>query len=66
MNVKRIEARTNLNYRKVVEKIVGDKSITPSHIVVWLTRELTLLQKYILELLIDRISTQVKMSLLEE
>ena len=66
MNVKRIKARTNINYRKVVEKIVGDKSITPDHIVIWLIRELTLLQKYILELLIDRISTQVKMSLLEE
>lgn len=60
MNVKRIKARTNLNYREVVEKIVRDKSISPSHIVIWLTRELTLLQKYILELLIDRISTQIK------
>lgn len=60
MNVKRIKARTNLNYRKVVEKIVKDKSISPSHIIMWLMRELTLLQKYILELLLDRISTQIK------
>ena len=61
MNVKRIKARTNLNYRKVVEKIVGDKSISPSHTVIWLIRELTLLQKYILELLIDKVKTQIKM-----
>ena len=60
MNVKRIKARIKLNYREVIEKIVGDKSISPSHIIIWLSRELTLLQKYILELLIDRISTRIK------
>lgn len=61
MNVKRIKARLNLNYRKLIEKIVEDKSISQSHIIIWLISELTLLQKYILELLIDRISTQIKM-----
>lgn len=60
MNIKRIEARVHLNYREVVEKIVNDKSISPSHVVVWLLKELTILQKYILELLMDRINKQIK------
>lgn len=60
MNIKQIEARVHLNYQDVVEKIVNDKSISPSHVVVWLIRELTTLQKYILELLIDRINQQIK------
>lgn len=60
MNVKQIRARVNLNYREIVEKIVDDKSLTPGDIVVWLIKELTILQKYILELLVDRIETKLK------
>ena len=60
MNIKRIEARTNIKYQNVVERIVNDKSISPSHVVVWLLRELTILQKYILELLMDRINKQIR------
>ena len=60
MNIERIKARTNIEYQNVVEKIVDDKSMSPSHVVFWLIRELTILQKYILELLIDRINKQIK------
>lgn len=60
MNIKRIESRVKVNYQKVVEKIVDTKSISPSHVVLWLIKELTILQKYILELLIDRIETELK------
>ena len=61
MNIKKIKARTNIDYGKIVDKIVNDKSISPSHTVIWLIRELTTLQKYILELLIDKVKTQIKM-----
>lgn len=61
MNIKKIKTRVNLNYQEIVEKIVDDKSLTAGDIVVWLIRELTVLQKYILDLLIDKIKTQIKM-----
>lgn len=60
MNVEKIRARVNLNYREIIEKIVDDKSLTPGDMIVWLIRELTVLQKYILELLVDRIETELK------
>ena len=60
MNIKRIKARTNINYKDVVEKIVDDKSISPGHLVFWLIKELTVLQNYILKLLIDRLNQQIK------
>lgn len=60
MNVEKIRARVNLNYREIIEKMVDDKSLTPGDMIVWLIRELTVLQKYILELLVDRIETKLK------
>lgn len=60
MNIKNIKARVNINYREVIEKIVNDESLTAINTIIWLVRELTILQKYILELLLDRLSTQIK------
>lgn len=61
MNTKKIRARVSLNYREIVEKIVDNKSMKPAGIIIWLIRELTILQKYILELLVNRIEQQIKL-----
>lgn len=60
MNTKRINARTNISYADIVEKIIDDKSMSIGKLLLYLCRELTILQKYILELLLDRVSTQIK------
>lgn len=60
MNVKRINARANINYVDMVEKITDDKSMKGGELLLYLCKELTVLQKYILELLLDRIATQIK------
>ena len=60
MNVKRINARANINYVDMVKKITDDKSMNGGELLLYLCKELTVLQKYILELLLDRVSTQIK------
>lgn len=60
MNIKRINARTNISYADMVEKIIDNKHMSVGKLLLYLCRELTILQKYILELLLDRIATQIK------
>ena len=60
MNIEQIKARININYREVVEKIINDESISFSSLIIWSLKELTTLQKYILELLMDRMNQQIK------
>lgn len=60
MNIKQIKSRVKVNYREIITKIIDDESMKVVDVIIWLIRELTILQKYILELLLDRIETQVK------
>ena len=60
MKIKRIEKRVKINYRECVEKIVNDESLKIVDVIIWLLKELTTLQKYILELLMDRVDKQIK------
>lgn len=60
MNIKRIEARANISYSDIVKKIIDNKSMSIGKLLSYLCKELTILQKYILELLLDRVTTQIK------
>jgi len=60
MNTKRINARTNISYANMVEKIIDDKSMSVGELLLYLCKELTILQKYILELLLDRVEKKGK------
>ena len=60
MNILRTKSRVNINYSSVLDKMI-EKSVPLKLILKYLLIELTTLQKYILELLVDRIEQQIKL-----
>lgn len=67
MNIKRIEARAHLDYSVVVNNIINNKSMSDKRIIIYLCREIIVLQKYIFQLLLDRLEKKIKITeLLDE
>ena len=60
MNIKRINARANLNHSEVISNIMENKTMSNERIIIYLCKEILTLQKYIYQLLLDRLEKKMK------
>lgn len=60
MNTKRIEARAHLDYSVVINNIITNKTMSDKRLIIYLCKQIIVLQKYIFQLLLDRVEKKGK------